>query len=165
MDIKIFAKRLKECRTNAGLSMEALGELIGVNKSNISRYEKAERGPSSDKILALIELFNVNPAWLVGANVEKYLYPARRCKQIPVIGTIAAGNPIIAEENIVDYEFVDEALGVDYCLLVKGDSMINARINEGDLVFVKRQPSVENGELALELIEAVPPNTVEPFKI
>lgn len=153
MDINIFAKRLKECRMSLGLNVRELGELVGRSGATISRYENALLSPNSDGLSNMVKLFNVNPAWLMGANVEKHLHEFKECKFIPIVGYIAAGTPIIAEENIIDYECVEESAGADFCLFVKGDSMINARILDGDLVYVRKQSAVENGEIAVVLID------------
>lgn len=153
MNINIFAQRLRECRLNLGLNVRELGELVGISGANVSRYENAIHGPSSDVLQAMITLFNVNPAWLMGASNAKYIHDSKDCKRIPVLGYIAAGQPIIAEENIIDYEYVEETSHIDFCLIVKGDSMINARILDGDLVYVRKQSLVENGEIAVVLID------------
>jgi repressor LexA len=74
-------------------------------------------------------------------------------KQVPLLGEIAAGEPILACEDCKTYIEVDGSLQVDFCLRVNGDSMIDARICDGDLVFVRRQPVVENGEIAVVLLD------------
>ena len=153
MDINIFARRLKECRTNAGLNVRELGERIGVSGANVSRYENAIHGPGRDTLAEMVDLFNVNPAWLMGASSEKYLNKAKICKRIPVTSHIPAGHLDITKENIIDYEYVEETSLIDFCFIVKGDSMINARILDGDLVYVRKQSSVENGEIAVVLID------------
>ena len=153
MDINIFARRLKECRTNAGLNVRELGECIGVSGANVSRYENAIHGPGRDTLAEMVDLFNVNPAWLMGASSEKYLNKAKICKRIPVTSHIPAGHLDITKENIIDYEYVEETSLIDFCFIVKGDSMINARILDGDLVYVRKQSSVENGEIAVVLID------------
>ncbi|MFA5385105.1 MAG: transcriptional repressor LexA [Eubacteriales bacterium] len=153
MDIYIFAKRLKECRENAGLSQRDLAKKLHMSNANVSRYEKAEHGPGRSAINDLANFFNVSPAWLMGANVHKYTDDQQECKNIPIIGTIAAGIPILAEENIEGYECVSVDFNVDFCLRVKGDSMIGARILDGDLVYIHKQPYVENGEIAVVVID------------
>ena len=73
-------------------------------------------------------------------------------KNVPLLGTIACGEPILAEENIENYVTVDVKANVDFALKCKGDSMINARIFDGDIVYIHSQPDVENGEIAAVLI-------------
>lgn len=79
----------------------------------------------------------------------KNIIPIPKSHLIPVIGTIACGTPILAKENIEDYEPCPDYVSADFALHCKGDSMINARINDGDTVFIHKQPEVENGEIAV----------------
>lgn len=75
-------------------------------------------------------------------------------KNIPLVGTIACGTPTLAEQNIEQYIKMDEEINADFALRCKGDSMINARIFSGDIVFIKQQPIVDNGEIAAVLIDS-----------
>lgn len=83
----------------------------------------------------------------------KNLTKIPKMESIPILGTIACGEPILAEENIEGYFNMEKDLKADFCLYCKGDSMINARIYDGDLVFIKKQPDVEDGEIAAVLID------------
>jgi len=76
-----------------------------------------------------------------------------RVRRVPILGSVAAGDPILALEEHHDYIEVDGNIRVDFCLRVRGDSMIDARICDGDLVFVRQQPTVENGDIAVVLID------------
>lgn len=88
-------------------------------------------------------------------NNEKIdnLLPLPKTKKVPLVGTIACGEPITAVENIEDYISMPENVHADFCLRCKGDSMINARIFDGDIVYIRQQPDVENGEIAAVLID------------
>jgi len=77
----------------------------------------------------------------------------KQLNSIPILGTIAAGTPILAEQNIEDYFNLDNRVKVDFALKVKGDSMVGAGIFPGDLVFIKKQNTLENGEIGAVLIE------------
>ena len=77
-------------------------------------------------------------------------------KKVPLLGKIAAGEPIFAEEEHGAYVEAGTNLNADFCLKVQGDSMINARINDGDIVFIHKQPVVENGEIAAVIIDNEP---------
>jgi repressor LexA len=91
----------------------------------------------------------VSPAYLMGwENIIPY-----RTKKVPMLGRIAAGKPIMATEGCEYYVEINESLHVDFCLQIQGDSMIDARILDGDLVFVRQQPVVENGEIAVVSID------------
>lgn len=152
------ASRLKEVREGTGLTQKEFAEVLNTNSTTYCRYESGDikRMPASI-IQAIASRYSVNPAWLAGfENVEKYDITEEHhkgLKRLPVIGQIAAGTPILAQEHVVGWEFVPETFGADFCLTVKGDSMINARILDGDLVYIRQQPEVENGEIAAVLID------------
>ena len=74
-------------------------------------------------------------------------------KKIPLLGSIACGTPVFAEENVEEYLICPPSVNADFCLLCKGDSMIGARINDGDIVYIHTQSDVDNGEIAAVLIE------------
>lgn len=86
-------------------------------------------------------------------NMPEGVLPLPRTKKVPRLGTIACGEPILAEENIDGFDYVPEDISCDFSLICKGDSMINARILDGDIVYIRQQPTVENGEIAAVLID------------
>lgn len=152
-NITLFAKRLEGLMNENDDTTRSLGEFLKLSHSTISRYMAGKIIPKSMMIQAIAIKYGVNPVWLMGAEgAEKYLYE-NRTKKIPVIGTIAAGQPIMAEEHIEYYEVVSESENVDMCLIVKGDSMSGARILSGDVVFIRKQSDVEDGEIAVVLID------------
>ena len=152
------AKRLKDCREENNYTLEEIGNKIGVHKSTILRWENGETGKIKNPVLKeLAELYNVNIVWLMGYDVpKKVITPNKKIEtiKIPVVGTVAAGTPILAEQNIIDYEelpaneFQD---GEYFGLKVKGNSMF-PRILEKDVVIVKRQDDCESGQIAVVLI-------------
>ena len=77
---------------------------------------------------------------------------AKNKSRVPILGQVAAGLPILAEQNIDGYDTIEADINCDFTLVCKGDSMINARIFDGDVVYIKQQPDVENGEIAAVLI-------------
>ena len=81
------------------------------------------------------------------------LLPLPKFKKIPLLGSIACGEPILAEENIDEHIKCPDDVQADFCLRCKGDSMIGARIHDGDIVYIRIQPDVENGEIAAVLID------------
>jgi repressor LexA len=121
-----------------------------VEKPNISRYENGVNEPNFYFVQLAAEIFGVTTDYLMGRSDNKYAPSKDAGRQIPILGTIAAGQPITATENIVGYEYSEDC---DFCLRVKGDSMIGARIYEGDIVYINRQPEVENGEIAAVIID------------
>lgn len=151
---ELFGERLKELMTDYNESTYSLGEFLSVAPSTISRYTTAEIAPKIPTIEKLAIKFNVNVYWLMGTpGAEKYLDNRIACKKIPLVGTIAAGRPILAQETFEGCEYVPENLSIDFCLRVKGDSMVGARILDGDIVYVRKQPEVENGEIAVVIID------------
>lgn len=138
---------------------------IKMNKSDISQYVSGKVEPSQYKLMILGMALNVSEAWLMGFDVPmerqinninplqyENVFPVAMQK-IPLIGEIACGNPIIANEEFETYISANADTKADYCLKCKGDSMINARIYDGDIVFIKKQDAVNNGEIAAVIID------------
>lgn len=153
---------IRKLRLANGMTQEELGTKLGVQKSAIRKYESGlvENIPRSS-IQKMADIFGVKPSYLMGweddttppipkaANIE----PLPRFKKIPLVGTIACGEPILAEQNIEDYVLCPTNINADFSLRCKGDSMIGARIHDGDIVYIRQQPDVENGEIAAVMIE------------
>lgn len=153
--LSVFARRLKEAREEAGLTLRELGEKVRLSESTIARYEKGTIEVKHATLVMLADVLGVNPAWLMGyPGADKYVNKKTDpdVKQVPILGRIAAGQPILAQQYIEGYEYAPVKSGVDFCLIVKGDSMINARIFDGDIVGIRMQSIVENGEIAAVLI-------------
>lgn len=127
----------------------------------LSRYELEQRVPKIDTAVEIAESLGINPLWLQGYNVpmEEQL-PSNAIPidltsrhRIPILGRISAGLPLYAEQNIEGYTLTDLNGGAEYfALRVNGDSMNAARIEDGDLIIVRRQEEVENGELAVVMV-------------
>jgi repressor LexA len=150
----LFGKRLAEVMSENNDTTYSLGEYLGLTNATISRYTTGDIAPKIPTIQAIAEKYGVDPAWLIGTEgVGKYSEKNQASKKIPILGTIAAGTPILAHENIEGYEYVPEDVKVDFCLRVKGDSMIGARILDGDTVYIRKQPEVENGDIAAVIID------------
>jgi repressor LexA len=153
VDDGICAKRLKEMRESLGLTQQNIADIISVSKGTISRYESRKHSPQVSHVRIIAEHLGISGEWLAGVSDEKYVDEKVEYKKVPIIGTIAAGKPIFAQEDIIDWECVPKSLAVDFCLLVKGDSMINAGIYDGSIVYIRQQPDVENGEIAAVIID------------
>ena len=140
-----FAKRLKELRASRGLTQDDLARELNLVKSSISMYENGKRKPSFEVLEAIADYFNVNMDTLYSS--APIFVPS--LKSVPMLGYAAAGQPL---ENLdgqdTYYVETDSRYAVDFCITVRGDSMINAGINDGDIVFVKAQPEVPNGKIA-----------------
>ena len=143
--------RIKRLRIEKNMSQEELALKSGyTSRSTINKIEKGERNITGDKIQAIAQALGVKPSYLMDGNYYNTIdifsingiNPVPNTYKRPRLGTIACGEPILAEENIPYY-----VLGC------KGDSMINARINDGDIVYIKKQNQVDNGEIAVVLID------------
>lgn len=154
-----FAERLARALDARDVKQVELAEKTGISKSAISQYLSGAFVPKQRNTYKIAAALGVNPAWLMGKDVEMEDVSATNIvrytttKQVPLLGEIAAGEPILACEDCKTYIEVDGSLQVDFCLRVRGDSMIDARICDSDLVFVRRQPVVENGEIAVVLLD------------
>ena len=149
-----FGKRLAELMSDNNDTTYSLGEYLGLSAATISRYTTGSMAPKTPTVGAIAEKYGVNPTWLLGTEgASKYIEGDQSSKKISIIGTIAAGTPILAQENIDGYEYVPENASIDFCLRIKGDNMIGARILDGDLVYIRQQPDVENGEIAAVMID------------
>jgi repressor LexA len=144
--IKIFAERLKGLRADSGLSVRELGQAVGVSGPTISRYENAEIEPRKTAIQALANYFKVNPTWLMGAEVEKYLDDVKQCsyKEVPILEKV--------NTSPIGYEMVQDN-EIDYCLKVNDDSMAGARIHEGDIAYIMKSSDYDSGEIVVVVID------------
>ena len=158
----VTAERLKDCRVKSGRTLEQIGEIVGAHKTTVMRWEKGETERISlPTIQKLAQLYNVNPAWLMGASVPESdiwdipegFMPVPKTNKVPRLGVISCGDPINSEENFDGYDDVPEHIACDFTLKCEGDSMTGARINDGDLVYIRQQPTVENGQIAAVLID------------
>lgn len=154
-DQEIFAQRLTQLMADGNDTIYSLSEYLRLSPSAISRYASGKMAPKSITIEAIANKYGVSPVWLMGAeNVEKYSdMDQEKMNKVPILGTIAAGIPITAQEYIEGYEHVLDSDHIDFCLRVKGDSMVGARIFDGDVVFIRKQPDIEHGEIAAVIID------------
>lgn len=145
---------IKLKRNELGMTQESLAKKIGVSKSAISRYESNDiSNMGIDKAQAMSKALQIDPLTLLTGEIEEEkTITEPTSNPIPLIGQIAAGVPILAEENIDDYFYIDKSIKADFCLRIKGDSMIDEGIYEDDIVFIKSQPCIENGEIGAVII-------------
>ena len=151
--------RIKEAREAKGLTQEELGRAVRTTKQTIFKYESGiVTNIPLDRLEQIATVLSVSAAFLMGweTNEDKIpdnIIPMPEMKQIPLIGTIACGTPITAEQNVEDLVDIPKHIHADFALRCKGDSMINVRIFDGDIVYIRQQPTVENGEIAAVLID------------
>ena len=144
--------RIKSAREDLKLTKRELAKRIGVHESSINKYEKGLVDIPLSKISELARVLKVTEAYLMGWE-EKSEQPPQGLK-IPVLGTVAAGIPISAVEDILDYEEVPqswESQGEFFGLRIKGDSM-KPDINDGDTVIVRQQSTANNGDVVIALV-------------
>lgn len=154
--ISHVGEKIKNRREFLKLSQQDIADYVGVNKSSISRWEQGEiKNMGIDKLRRLSEILQVDSMQIVNNNdFDIFVKPTDyNTKSIPLIGTIAAGTPILATENIEEYFNIDSSVKCDFALRIKGDSMINVGIHDKDIVFIKKQSTLENGEIGAILIK------------
>lgn len=167
VDLNERALRIKKAIEDKGLSYVELSKLTGISKSSLQRYASGEttRIPIGN-IEIIAKCTGVTARYLMGWEDEltekdpldilmkKYdnIKPVK-LKRFPLLGEIACGEPIFADEDRESCVMADMDINADFCLTAKGDSMINARINDGDIVFIKEMPMVDNGDIAAVIID------------
>ena len=139
---------IRTLREKQGMSQETLAQKLGYrDRSSIAKIETGKVDLSQSKLEQLCRIFNVSLAHLTGLKQMPGTY------QVPILGSIACGAPILAQEHIDGYTGVPDFIHADFALVCRGDSMVGARIFDGDLVYIRQQDTVENGEIAAVLID------------
>ena len=154
---------IKQRRIELGLTMADVAQSVGVSEATISRWESGDiANMKRDKIVSLAKALHVSPSFIMGwdepetedivsSNKYNNVFPIKTHK-IPLLGDIACGEPIFASEDKESYVLAGTDIRADFCLRACGDSMINASIYDGDIVFIREQPMVEKGEIAAVII-------------
>lgn len=143
---------LKGRRLELELTLEDVAKRVGVSPATISRWESGDiANMRRDRIAALAKALQISPAVIMGWDVDTPIPPGThrpQFKKVPMLGYAAAGQPLEDLNQDTPYYDVDNKYDVDFCITVRGDSMINAGINDGDIVFIKSMPEVPNGKIA-----------------
>ncbi len=161
--IHTFRDRLRIAMNERGVRAVDLARDTGLSKARISQYTNGIYVPKADAMHKLARALDVADLWLEGydvpmernaSNIPNYpdIFPIER-RRIPVLGEIACGTPILTDEQHDSFVMSGTNLDADFCLRAKGDSMIGARIRDGDIVFIKKSDMVANGEIAAVVIE------------
>ena len=159
-----IGKRIKDLRTSLGMTQDELAKLTGYkSRSSIQKIESGERDITQSTIAAFAKALKVTPSVIMGweennknntapdySNI-KGIMPLPEMRKVPLLGAIACGEPIYREED--EWISLPSDIKADFCLRCEGDSMIDARINDGDIVFIKSCPEVENGQIAAVSID------------
>ena len=157
----MLSEKIKKLRKEKKLSLEDLAEAVGTSRQTIHRYENgAITNIPSEKVEAMARALGTTPAFLMGwedeipsFNIESAKMDKIATKRLPMLGNVACGEPIFASEEYSHYVKASGDINADFCLTARGDSMINARIFDGDTLFVRKQESVDDGEIAVVLID------------
>ena len=151
---KIIADNLKRLMQEKNVSNSELSKVIGVSESTVGKWLLEKAIPRMGAIEKLASYFHINKSDLLedrsnAKEVKLDIQP----RKIPILGKIAAGTPILAVENHEDYFDTSEFMNADFALQIQGDSMIGSRIYDGDIVFLRKQSYIENGQIGAFLID------------
>lgn len=164
----IWNERIHERRTEKGITLAQVADKLGVTEATAQRYERGNiKSIPYEHMCAYGEMFHCSPAYLMGwekdsTTVIDNVYPIE-LKRFPLLGEISCGTPKYANEDRESYVMAGTNIQADFCLRAKGDSMINARIHDGDIVFIRKQDIVNNGEIAAVVINNDSDATLKRF--
>ena len=153
---KSMSDKIKELRVSQNLTLEQVGDIVGVGKSTVRKWETGMiANMRRDKIALLAQALHTTPEYLMGwsTDIEVNNLSKIETKKFPLLGNIACGEPIFADQQFELYVEAGANIEADFCLKAKGDSMTGARIYDGDIVFIRKQDMVDDGEIAAVLID------------
>lgn len=161
--------RMKYLRERMGISMKEAARRLSIPYTTYVNYEKCVREPNSETLIQIANFYNTSIDYLLGNSNTKDattyagqgygneippgFMPMPKFVKKPRLGTIACGKPILAVEEAEVFDDVPEGINCDFTLKCKGDSMINARVFDGDIVYIRQQDMVDNGDIAAVLID------------
>ena len=152
-----FGKNMKKIRETRQMTLEEMADFLGTTKQALSRYERGERTPKITAAAKFADLLGMPLIELVGADDDQEMLPEgltrisrMRVQRLPIIGSVAAGEPILADEEHEIY--VDSPIKADYALRVQGDSMEPTYL-DGDIVYIRQTPDVSDGTVGVVLCE------------
>lgn len=150
----MIGENIRRLRRERHITLRQLGEACSVSKQTVQRYESgAIENIPIEKIEAIANALNVTPSEIMGwtePDTANNLFKTER-RGLPILGKISCGKPIYADKLQDDLCPIDDP-EADFCLVAKGDSMEGVRINDGDIVFIKAQETVDNGDIAAVII-------------
>lgn len=153
-----IGENIKKFRKAARITQKELARRINKSYSSVQKYELDLANPSLDVIRDIAVVCGVDSWEIIGFNtvdMEKPvagLEPLPKMNRVPLLGSIACGSPITAEENVEDFISAPDDLNCNFALQCKGDSM-SPRVMDGDLVYIRQQPDVEDGQIAAVVID------------
>lgn len=147
--------RLKKCRQEKGMTLAALSKEVGVSDATLQRYESGQiRNIKMSVLKKLAKALDCSEAYIMGLgndSINNIVMPSP--KRLPVLGRISCGEPIFCDSSECGEVVIAADSKADFCLIARGDSMIDARIYDGDIVLIKEQSDVDNGEIAAVIID------------
>lgn len=148
-----IGERIKLRREELNMTQDELAKKLNYkSRSSINKIELDIYNLKQSKIKMIADALQTTPSYIMGwGDTDKYVLPIT-VQSLPLLGSISCGKPIFANEHIETYVEFTTKIKADFCLKAKGDSMINARIYDGDIVFIRKQDTVENGEIAAVII-------------
>ena len=161
---KSVGKLIYDRRTELGITQKEVADFVGVSEATVSRWESGHiDNMRRDSIAALSKILRLSPLAIMGiddtdlsSRLPNMVPIDARTFRVPIVGRVAAGRPIVADEEIIGYEYIDNKYSKDgheyFGLRIVGKSM-EPTIMDGDIVIVRRQNYVENGEIAIVLID------------
>lgn len=162
---QVFSKNLKKYTDSSGKTQKELAEIVGVTAPTFNEWIKGKKFPRIDKVQKLADYFGIQKSDLIedksasehqaGNEPLQFfdnLFPIES-KRFPLLGEIACGKPIVANEERELYVEAGASIRADFCLRARGNSMIGARIHDGDIVFIQKQDMVQDGEIAAVIID------------
>lgn len=150
--------RLRELRESRNLYQKDIATILNIAVSTYSYWEKGTYEPDQNSLTTLADYFGVSVDYILGRESNQTLFskypnlsPITK-QRIPMLGKIACGKPTYASEDRESYIMTGTEIDADFCLTASGDSMVNARILDGDIVFCREQSTVDNGDIAAVII-------------
>jgi len=147
-----FSDRLREALDLRRITAAELSRRTDIPQHMISKYLRGLNEAKSGNLHKFAVALEVSEAWLMGLDVPRTPSRPVETQKIPLLGEISCGQPSLANEEFEAYVNYGASIRCDFCLRAKGDSMIGARIQDGDIVFIRRQSVVQNGEIAAVII-------------
>ena len=152
--VETLGTRLGQLMRERGLNYETLGRLLDMKPQTLNRYVLGQREPKAGVVMEMASRLGVDERWLQGYDVPQVRQAMPGAKMVPVLGTIRAGGPSVARENIEGWEPADVSDPSAYFYLrVEGDSMINAGICPDDKVLIRRQNTAESGQIVACIVD------------
>ena len=167
--ISSFQERFAEAAGE--INVTQLADKLGISKQSVSAYLNGTRRPKQLTVSAIAQILRVDPAWLMGYDVEKYppelsnqtaldalvsQHPEifrPKMRKVPLLGKVACGQPIYSPNFDDGFALINDDIPADFALVAKGDSMTGVGIHDGDVVFFREQDMVDNGQIAAVFVD------------